>query len=70
MASKRIALTQTHIEEVLGQNIQIGSDSTATGLRKQFVFNPWANEYRVLCGSEVVDAGQAMEELLVVYNEL
>lgn len=63
-------LEQHHIEQVLRQDLLIGSDTAHDGRQKRFVFNPWGNEYRVLHGGEQVDGGQAMEELLTVYNEL
>lgn len=64
---KRIDLEPRHVEEVLTRDILIGSDSAR---EKRFMFNPWANEYVVYHKGIRVDAGQALEELLQVYNEL
>ncbi len=64
---KRIDLELRHIKEVLTKDILIGSDSTQ---EKRFTFNPWANEYAVYHKGIRVDAGQALEELLQVYNEI
>ena len=64
---KRIELTIDHCEESLSQEILIGLDS---GKRKKFTFHVWLNEYRVYRGKEVIDSGQAVEELLEVYNSI
>jgi hypothetical protein len=55
----------------------IGADDTVDGKRKQFTFNPWLNQYSVWVASSTdkgylvcVDSGQAVEELLNVYNDL
>jgi hypothetical protein len=67
---KKIYLTTDHCEEVLRNEILIGSDKAYDGTRKRFVFVPWMNEYRVKHDGTVIDSGQAVEELLEVYNEL
>jgi len=64
---KNITLELRHVEEVLTKDILIGSDSAR---EKKFTFNPWANEYGVYHKGNRVDAGQALEELLQVYNEI
>lgn len=63
-------LDTSHCEQVMRLDIQIGSDTAVDGKRKQFVFNPWANEYRILHDGKELEAGQALEELLDAYNEL
>lgn len=67
-------LTTKHCEDVLNQRLLIGSDKAKTGERKRFYFHVWLNEYQVEYGShgneKVIDSGQAVEELLEVYNEL
>lgn len=63
-------LEPAHCEQVLRLDIEIGSGQSADGKRKQFVFNPWANEYRILRDGKELEAGQAIEELLDAYNEL
>lgn len=74
---KKIVLNFGHCAEVLDKEIMIGRDTTVDGKRKQFTFNPWLNEYSVWVASDTekgysvcVDGGQAVEELLKVYNEL
>lgn len=47
--------------------IVAGSDSRA---KKRFVFHVLGNEWRVYHNGVVIDAGQAVEELLEVYNTL
>ena len=59
-----------HCEEVLSQELMIGSDKARDGRRKRFVFHVWMNEYRVRHDGAIIDSGQAVEELLEVYNEL
>jgi hypothetical protein len=63
-------LTFEHCHEVLRRDILIGSAYTLDGHSKSFVFNPFFNEYRVMRGDAVIESGQAVEELLTVYNEL
>lgn len=67
-------LTTKHCEEVLNQRLLIGSDKARDGKRKRFYFHVWMNEYQIEHGShgaeKTIDAGQAVEELLEVYNEL
>ena len=67
-----------HCEEVMNQRLMIGSDEAKNGERKRFYFHVWLNEYQVEHGShgseKVIfsnrDSGQAIEELLEVYNSL
>ena len=67
-------LTTRHCEEVLDQRLMIGSDKASDGVRKRFYFHVFLNEYQVEHGSHgserIVDSGQAVEELLEVYNDL
>lgn len=63
-------LNVSHIEEVLRKDILIGSANACDGKNKRFLFNPWSNEYRVTHDDIQVDSGQAIEELLDVYNSL
>jgi len=63
-------LTLEHCREVLTRDILIGAAYTLDGKSKAFVFNPFCGEYRVMRGLEVIDSGQAVEELLAAYNEL
>lgn len=69
-----MALTTKHCEEVLNQRLIIGSGEAIDGSRKRFYFHVWLNEYQVEHGShgkeKIIDSGQAVEELLEVYNEL
>ena len=67
---KPVPLEPKHAEEVLRKDILIGSANARDGRNKRFWFNPWANEYRVTHGDAEVDGGQALEELLDVYNDL
>ncbi len=60
-----------HCKEALNTEIIIGSVADCrTGVNKRFVFHVWENEYRVYNRDVVVDAGQAIEELLEIYNNL
>lgn len=77
MKNDKIVLTFGHCAEVLNRDIMIGSDDTKEGKRKKFTFNAWLNEYSVWVASSTekgyfvrVDGGQAVEELLNVYNDL
>ena len=67
-------LTTRHCEEVLNQRLLIGSDVAKNSERKRFYFHVWLNEYQVEHGShgseKIIDSGQAVEELLNVYNGL
>ena len=67
-------LDTRHVKEVLYQRLLIGSDKAIDGERKRFYFHVWLNEYQVEHGShsreKIIDSGQAVEELLEVYNEL
>lgn len=67
-------LTTEHCKEILNQRLLIGSDKASDGKRKRFYFHVWLNEYIVEHGShgdeKIIDSGQAVEELLEVYNEL
>ena len=67
MPRKIVALTDAHIREVLQNDIIIGSDSVT---HARFVFNPWANEYRVYVNGEQKFAGNAIEEMLDEYNKI
>ena len=63
-----------HCEEVMNRRLMIGSEDAKNGERKRFYFHVWLNEYQVEHGShgseKVIDSGQAIEELLEVYNSL
>ena len=60
-----------HCVEVLNQELLIGSDQLRNRKgRKKFTFHVFLNEYRAYKDYEVVDSGQAIDELLEVYNEL
>ena len=63
-------VTIENCREVLTRDLLIGAASTLDGESKAFVFNPFCNEYRVMRGLKVIESGQAVEELLAVYNEL
>lgn len=60
-------LTTDHCENILNTDIIIGSHGSRY---KKFTFNPWENEYRVWHHGKIIDSGQAVEELLEVYNAL
>lgn len=66
----KIDLSEKHCKDVLDREIMIGRDAAKDGKRKQFGFNAWRNEYYVTHDNVIVDCGQAVEELLCVYNEL
>lgn len=57
----------SHCEEVLNQELMIGADFER---KKKFTFHVWINEYRVYHKGKCLDSGQAVEELLEVYNSL
>lgn len=59
-----------HCEQTMNQELMIGRDNARDGKRKQFGFHVWLNEYRVTHDGVIIDSGQAIEELLEVYNEL
>jgi len=63
----KITLTEQHCKEVLNTELRIGVDTRAN---KKFTFHVWLNEYRVYKGDEIIDSGQAIEELLNIYNDL
>lgn len=63
-------LSIKHCEEVMDKELMIGRSDSRCGKRKQFGFHVWLNEYRVSLDGVVVDSGQAVEELLEVYNDL
>lgn len=63
-------LTIQHCKEVMSKALLIGSDNAWDGRRKLFLFDVWENEYQVVHGLKVIDSGQAVEELLSVYNDL
>ncbi len=67
MKYPKIYLKTSHCEEVLNQELLIGADSKR---EKKFTFHVWMNEYRVYSKGECIDSGQAVEELLEVYNSL
>lgn len=58
---------QGHCKGALDKELIIGSDSNR---KKKFTFHVWDNEYRVYHNNKVINAGQAIEELLDIYNEL
>ncbi len=58
-------LTIEKVKHALDRNILIACDGN-----KKFTFNAWQNEYTVWYKTERVDSGQALEELLIVYEEL
>lgn len=62
-----IKLSVEHCQQVMESDLLIGSYSKK---KKMFTFNPWANEYRVWHHRKIIDSGQAVEELLDVYNSL
>ena len=60
-----------HCVQTLNQELLIGSDSLRNRKgRKKFTFHVFDNEYRVYKDYKVIDSGQAIEELLEVYNDL
>ena len=67
-------LTIKNCEVVLNQRLLIGSDTAQDGKRKRFYFHVWLNEYQIEHGligaGKIIDSGQAVEELLEVYNNL
>ena len=65
MNTKDVILETKHCEEVLNQELLIGLDY---GRKKRFTFHILDNEYRVWHNGECIDTGQAVEELLEVYN--
>ena len=67
MKYPRIILEMKHCHEVLNTELLVGSDSDR---KKRFTFQVLENEYRVYHNAEIVDSGQALEELLEVYNSL
>lgn len=67
---KKTYLEIIHVQQSLSKPVLIGSDTAHDGKRKQFVFVPWEEEYRVMHGDREVCGGQAVEELLEAYNEL
>lgn len=73
---KQVVLKVKHCEQALTQDLLICTDGI-----KKFTFHVWQNEYRVWvkekgAGSPlwptwvIKDAGQALEELLNLYNDL
>ena len=70
MPHKSLVLELRHCEAVLRRDVTIGSDTARDGQQKRFVFTPWTNEYRIVHGGNDLDGGQALEELLDIYNEL
>jgi hypothetical protein len=60
-------LTPKDVKSVMEQDILIAADTRAN---KKFVFNPQQNEFTIYKDDEYVDGGQAMEDLLDVYNDL
>lgn len=63
--SKQLTLQQ--VKDAMGVDVLIGSSSHE---EKGFAFNPLRNEFVVYHRGIKVDAGQAVEELLQVYNSL
>lgn len=63
-------LTTKHCKEVLEQELLIGLDKACDGQTKRFKFHVWDNEYRVTHAGKLIDSGQAIEELLNIYNDL
>lgn len=53
-----------HCTEVLDQELLIGADG-----KKRFLFHVLENEFRVYKDDEIIASGQAVEELLNIYNE-
>ncbi len=66
----KIELTIDHCMEVLDQRLLIGSDKTRREKRKRFYFHVKLNEYQICVDGEIVESGQALEELLETYNNL
>ena len=62
---KNIPLELKHCKEVLSHELIIGYDSK---INKRFTYHIWENEYRVYHNDKMIDCGQAVEELLEVYN--
>jgi len=64
-------LNMAHCEESLDTEILIGNDrSRIDGVNVKFTFNPWKNEYSVWRKGNVIEAGQVVEDLLDIYNNL
>jgi hypothetical protein len=67
---KRTKLIVDDCKDVLDTNITIGTAYAKDNKRKSFMFNAWANEYYIYHSKKIVSGGQAIEELLDIYNEL
>ena len=67
---KSVLLTIKDVEEVLSQEVVIGTRTTSDGDLVKFTFNPWKNEYNIYQNKDCISGGQALEELLSEYNEL
>lgn len=64
-------LTEAHIKEAMSVSILIASSCTAKPKSsKKFLFNVWENEYSIWQNGKYLCGGQAIEELLNIYNEL
>ena len=67
LKGKIMLLEIKHCKQALEREIDIGVD---TKKRKRFTFNIWENEYTVWHMGKAIDCGQALEELLEVYNNI
>lgn len=66
-----IKLNVIDCKSALDRTILIGNGkSKKDGQVKEFLFHIWDNEYQVRLNYMVIDSGQAIEELLEVYNNL
>jgi hypothetical protein len=58
-------LTIDHVKQSLSQDIEIASNGN-----KRFTFHVWLNEYRIWVDGRIVSSGQALEELMIEYDDL
>ena len=71
MIMSDIKLSLKHCMETLDRELLIRSEKPRCRKgHKRFTFHVLLNEYRVYKNSEIIDSGQAVEELLEIYNEL
>jgi hypothetical protein len=74
MENKMNELKIKHCKQILDNEITIGFETNKIHkipkISKSFTFNPWKNEYTVWYNEIAIDGGQALEELLNVYNDL
>ncbi len=70
MKSKKIMLELSDCRDVLDRETLIGTEIACGKKSKKFTFNTWKNEYSVWYDGKIVECGQAVEELLEVYNDL